>query len=847
MKVLAALTLAAAVANADERTETIVVTPGPQYEAGGWHRTLLGDDYRDLWTMPIRVEVLDLAKEAGGLTPVRRVGGQQTKGLALKGADGKDYTFRSLDKDPSEILPEDLQDTFVRDIVRDQIAASHPTGSVVAPVLLEAAGVLHQTPRVVALPDDPRLGEFRSLFKGLVGTLEEYPRPGFAGAQEILSGAEMWDRVQKSPADRPDARALLRARLMDLYLGDWDRHRSQWRWARIPGQSKWQPIPEDRDQAFSRYEGLLPSIGRLAAQPRFTRFGPEYPRIFQITFNGWEQDRRYLAELDWPIWEETAKDLQARLADDVIARAVSRMPAEHAARDGRRLTADLVARRSALPQVARQFYEHLASDVDVYGTDRAETFTVKANADGSVDVQVASRADGQTEAYFRRRLLPADTDEVRLYLEGGDDVVEVAGRPRTLVRVIGGAGCDTVRGDTRGVRVSDSDECTKVEGGASLDRHEYERPPGNVRAPWIPPRDWGRAWLPAVFLGGNSDLGVLVGLGAATRSFDFRRHPFGASHQFRVGYATGREAFKAQYEGSYQFENRARRLDVLTFASGVEQLRFYGFGNDSVALGDASFFVVRQQQYLLAPSLTLTLGRSTELSLGPVVSYTTTDLDRTRLIGLLRPYGSEDFGSAGGRATFMVDRRDRPSAPTRGVLLVGEGRVYPSAWDVRSTFGSFRGEASAYFGTDKGLAPTLGLRVGGKQVWGDYPFHEAAYLGGSDTVRGLRKQRFAGDAAAWANAEFRIRLGSLFLILPAEVGLFGLADVGRVFFPESEPLEVFSPDGTISRLEGDPDRWHTGFGGGLWFSFLSRNTTFALALAKSREGTRFYVRSGLGF
>ena len=49
--------------------QTVVVVAGKQYTAGGMHRFLLGDDYRDLWTLPIRVQVLDLRTYAGGLKP----------------------------------------------------------------------------------------------------------------------------------------------------------------------------------------------------------------------------------------------------------------------------------------------------------------------------------------------------------------------------------------------------------------------------------------------------------------------------------------------------------------------------------------------------------------------------------------------------------------------------------------------------------------------------------------------------------------------------------------------------------------------------------------------------------
>ena len=71
-----------------------------------------------------------------------------------------------------------------------------------------------------------------------------------------------------------DARAFLNARLFDLVIGDWDRHRGQWRWARFGDQpvTRWVPIPQDRDQAFIRYDGLVLAIGDrpLEDAPRFS-------------------------------------------------------------------------------------------------------------------------------------------------------------------------------------------------------------------------------------------------------------------------------------------------------------------------------------------------------------------------------------------------------------------------------------------------------------------------------------------------------------------------------------------------------------------------------------------------
>jgi hypothetical protein len=68
------------------------------------------------------------------------------------------------------------------------------------------------------------------------------------------------------------------------------------------------------------------------------------------------------------------------------------------------------------------------------------------------------------------------------------------------------------------------------------------------------------------------------------------------------------------------------------------------------------------------------------------------------------------------------------------------------------------------------------------------------------------------------------------LVLPADLGIFGLADAGRVF------------------LEGETsDKWHSAFGGGLWLSFLSRDNTIAAAVAAGDERTGFYMQAGFGF
>src|SRR5258705_13965441 len=78
--------------------DSVVVVPGEIYKAGSFHRFMLGDNYRDLWTTPIKVPVLELQNFHGGLKPTKKGGGVQTRSLRFEAADGSEWAFRSVRK-----------------------------------------------------------------------------------------------------------------------------------------------------------------------------------------------------------------------------------------------------------------------------------------------------------------------------------------------------------------------------------------------------------------------------------------------------------------------------------------------------------------------------------------------------------------------------------------------------------------------------------------------------------------------------------------------------------------------------------------------------------------------------
>src|SRR5690606_29834440 len=129
---------------------------------------------------------------------------------------------------------------------------------------------------------DPALGQFREEFAGMVGLIEERPDeregdlPGFGGFTKIVGTTTLIERLEESPDNRLDETGYLTARLVDLMVGDWDRHYDQWRWAEVEeggGITRSRPIPRDRDYAFADYAGWLMVAGRsfVSNAVRFSR------------------------------------------------------------------------------------------------------------------------------------------------------------------------------------------------------------------------------------------------------------------------------------------------------------------------------------------------------------------------------------------------------------------------------------------------------------------------------------------------------------------------------------------------------------------------------------------------
>ncbi|MCK4747262.1 MAG: hypothetical protein KAT15_09510, partial [Bacteroidales bacterium] len=253
----------------DYSDSTVTTHPnGEKFQAGKIKRVLFGNNYREEWLIPVEVPVFDFNKEKGGLEIVKKGGGLQTKSLRLENKQGQQWVLRSIEKDPSKVIPEAVKIPLAINLVQDQMSAYLPWAALSVPRLADAAEIYHANPKIVYLTKDPRLGTYMdNVWEGMY-LLEERPSgnredvESFGRSMDIIGTTDLFDEITDDHDNQVDQHHFLKSRLFDVYIGDWDRHEDQWRWAGFKDDEKmlYRAVPRDRDQTFFLNEGLFPWI-----------------------------------------------------------------------------------------------------------------------------------------------------------------------------------------------------------------------------------------------------------------------------------------------------------------------------------------------------------------------------------------------------------------------------------------------------------------------------------------------------------------------------------------------------------------------------------------------------------
>lgn len=347
--------------------DSILVAASHLYGANPFKEIMQGEHYRRAWSQPIKVPIMWLDTAKGGLQVTDIGGGTQTKSLELESYDGTIYTLRSVNKDASEYIPVFLEKIGLENIVVDGISAQHPYGATVAAQLSEQAGVLHSHPKIVFVPRQSRLDSLNENFGNKLYLLEFEPEgennwTGIPNVNEILETDDLLElKMELQDKLQIDKTALVRARLFDFLIGDWDRHAKQWGWALQDRDSCITAIPiaVDRDNAFYNVSGI---IHKIVAHKNVTSvLRPFEKDIDYLEGLVKDMDSYFLLHVNEDIFVQEAIDLQNTLTDEKIESALRSWPAALYNLDGQEIKEKIIARRKDLVSYAKEFKQIIDS------------------------------------------------------------------------------------------------------------------------------------------------------------------------------------------------------------------------------------------------------------------------------------------------------------------------------------------------------------------------------------------------------------------------------------------------------------------------------------------------------
>ncbi|RFM26375.1 BamA/TamA family outer membrane protein [Deminuibacter soli] len=821
--------------------DSITVRAHPRYDSvSRAHRHFFGENYRKEYAALTTVPVIHLSTIKGGLTVVKQGGGHQSRSLRLVDKNGKEWVLRSVDKYPEVLLPEVLRQTFAKDLLTDNMSSQHPFAALVVPPLAAAAGVPHSNPMIGYVAADPVLGEYAPTFEGTLCLLEEREPDGNSDDTD-----KMYAKLQADNTIGFDSSLFLRARLLDLFIGDWDRHEDQWRWVakKTPDGKKYIAVPRDRDQVFYINSGVVPGIADAKwLLPFLQGYGPQIKNPAGFMWESRNMNGQFLCQFTEADFMRITHEFQAAMTDSLIEAALRRLPASAYNLRHDQFARDMKARRENLTAAMQSYYRFLNRIVDIRLSDKNEMVAVTDAGSKGMQVTIyrLNAKDQQKEQLFSRAFDPAVTQEVRLFLSGGDDSVYFNRSTNAIkLRVVGGPGEKKYNVAALDGRTSLYD--TRQDAffyGKPNELHKHLHGDTSFRH-----TDLYNFTMPLALAGINADDGFLLGLGFRHIQKDgFRKTPYSGLQQLLVSHSFSTRAYSVNYRGEWmQAIGKADIVLQAVIKAPNNTINFFGQGNETDFVkfsGYRTFYRARFNTYAFAPALRWRLGKGTSISAGPAVQYyhMNTDENKYRSVyvpGLIHSYDSSTVGAdrwhVGGIVAFERDKRNSVLLAKSGTLLHIAAAGYGGANDASKAYGQATADFSFYvpLGTQ---SLVLANRTGGGVTVGNAAFYQSLFLGGQGNLLGYRQYRFAGQHNIYNNLELRWKLANVgSYILPGEFGLTGFYDVGRVW-----------------EKEDHSDKWHNGLGGGVYFSPLQM-AMVKLVAGHSDEGWYPYFTLGMRF
>lgn len=820
-----------------------------------------GERYRKYFSTDVKAPTVNLDTLFGGLIPVRKGGGHQSKSLRLEDTQGREYVMRALRKNALQYLQAvafkdqyikgDFDDTVAENLLLDVFTGSHPYAPFTIATLSKAVGVMHTNPKLYYVPKQNALGAYNDAFGNELYMIEERAADGhgdkasFGFSNELISTHDMLRDLRKDEDNTVDEAAYIRARLFDMLIGDWDRHEDQWRWAKYENGNKtiYKPMPRDRDQAFSKMaDGVI--LGFATKVVPALRLMHSYeedlnsPKWFNL--EPYPLDVALIKQSTRGDWDKQVQHIMNNLTDDVIDEAFTHFPEEVNDQTVQEIKRKLKGRRTNLQSISNEYYKQVNKYAVIKGTDKDDWFDIIRQPNTTKVIGYRIQQGKKGEVFHERTYFSIDTKEIWIYGLDDEDVFKASGKGNDLIkiRIIGGQNKDTYNIEN-GNKIKIYDYKSKesefiTNKGSKKLTDDYETNVYDHKKPAYS----SNQLIPSI--GANPDDGFKIGLVNTYTTNGFERNPFTSQNVFSAAYYFATNGFEFGYNGEFAnvFGQWNLGLDAL-FTSPNYSINFFGFGNETLNpnveeedMFDMDYNRVKLMTLKVTPSLIWRghLGASFKVGL----SYESIEVEETqdRFINTFYVANGESSTATfvGADAEYNFENRDNDAFPTLGMeanLQVG----YRSNLDESNSFGYIIPSLAFDYKLVPNGQLVLATKVKGHVTLGDdFEFYQAASLGASDGLRGYRNNRFTGKNAFYHNTDIRLNLRKLKTgILPFNIGVYGGLDYGRVWI-----------DGD------DSDKWNNSIGGGLFFNGANMITGNVSAFNGS-DGLRLSFRLGFGF
>lgn len=782
-----------------------------QYNKGSIYQFLWGKHYRKEWITPVKVPVINLDTIKGGLTPVEQGGGRQTKTLRLQDKKGKQYLLRSIDKDFSSILPEISKRTFIEDLAKDAVSTAHPFAAVTVPIMIGEAGIYHTNPQIVYVPYTPSLGQYNETFAGLLCLFEERPddnqedAPNFGFSKDVKGTDTMLEDIYSKNDHRVDQETFVRARLFDMFLGDWGRHNDQWRWAEFDsaGYKIYKPIPRDRDQAYTLFDGFFLRLLFSAEElEHLSSFSHKIKNIKKYNFPARYIDRQLTNEVPKQTWMDIAKKLQQKLTDDVIERSVKQMPPELFSISGNKIISKLKSRRNDLIDYAEKYYGFISKLVEVAGTKQDEFFEIKKmnNTQTQLNIYDLNKENIPKKGPFYSRTFTKDeTNEIRIYGLDGNDVYKIEGTSKNgiRIRIIGGIQKDSLLNQTsKKIKYYDNpgnivegNVQSRLSTDTAINTFNYYAFKANV----------GHT---IKFPNYSNARGVFFDLGYTYTKQGWRKDPFNWKQTLKFNYSISNNSFGGDYIGI--FKERIGKWNLLLNARYDQRLQnfFFGVGNETINNGNPRYYELFSKEGRGSIGLNRVMGHHT-VTVSAIFESIQIENKRGKFVSDNIPFNdasvfnSKSFG--GVQLNYSYYKVNDLIVPTKGI---GFSVMANYTKNLKQTDRSFE-RYGATFGFYLPLGKTFSIatRNGASTVAGQPEFYQLNWLGGGQNLRGFRRMRFYGKTVFYNNNELRWISNVKGYLFNGKIGLIGFVDNGRLWVNND-----------------NSEKWHMGYGGGLLIS-----------------------------